>query len=245
MGTVNFVLDDFNNSLTAATATLESNVFTLGDHDATAILDVSISDISGAFKFISDSKELSDLSESDLKYFVEAERLKSLNLGNVFTLYDVSEKSMKETADDQTIPLDFIRYLAAQLFNSVEAVDLFNNEENFKIHLENEEINTTVLNIENAIDNSGTVDDPLNINSEGNLTKKMLDQVVNFQKGRLQTLSPDEVGGKYHFTVPIEVGDALVFLLTVTPATGQQAVTGKTDPIAKRVYRMKINVVAN
>lgn len=245
MGTVNFVLDDFNNSLTAVTATLESNEFTLGDHDATAILDVSISDISGVFKFISDSKELSDASETDLKYFVEADRLKSLNLGNVFTLYDVSENSMKETADDQTIPLDFIRYLAFQLFNSVEAVDLFDNEDAFKNHLENEETDTTVPNINDVINDSGTDAAPLNNDSEGNLTKKMLDQVVNFQKGRLQSLSPEEVGDKYHFTVPIEVGDALVFLLTVKPATDQETVTGKTDPIAKRVYRMKINVVAD
>lgn len=138
MTTVNFVLNALNGSSTLAVlATLPNDIGNnpvIGLVDATAVYYISTSDVRDVFRYWIDSADLDDVSNTDIKYYIDSSGSPLLLVLNpVDAMVDdaASQTSMIPFSDDPArnfVKHDYLRYLSLKLFNTTRGVDLFNNE---------------------------------------------------------------------------------------------------------------------
>jgi hypothetical protein len=138
MTTVNFVLNALNGSSTLAVlATLPNDIGNnpvIGLVDATAVYYISTSDVRDVFRYWIDSADLNDISNTDIKYYIDSSGSPLLLVLNpVDAMVDdaASQTSMIPFSDDRSknfVKHDYLRYLSLKLFNTTRGVDLFNNE---------------------------------------------------------------------------------------------------------------------
>lgn len=248
---INFVINDFDISVNSSLAEITGKNYMLPSFQESALKDASLNKLKGAFKFKSDSSELSDLIDTDLEYFtLESEDIDGIPFPqaikdvfeNVFTHYLL--------ADNSNITIDFVKYLANELFGSSKALDLFNNEDELKNDFENK--STDIVNaISNNFAGAGTKANTKNANNTpNNLSKKLLDQVIEHQPERLQNLKSEEeidnLGnptGKYIFDVPLEKNDTIEYLLTIKAAENQEEIVGRDTQIVDRVYKIVTRLI--
>ena len=240
-----FYLSDLEISTTATLATLSGAATTDFSGNATAELDVSASVLQNLFQFHSDAIDITNTVADDLTYKV-VYTSSSYPLSTDFLVNtEVSTGMVDANAATNTVPYDYVRYLAQRLFNTYLGVDLFANEEELRTDLDSTAraaLNTKLLSFVSA----GTIDASASINP----SKVILDQIIQNQPTRLSTLhvasgdANTNDGAAVFNYIPILEGDSLYFKLIVSAATNQAAVVdSSTVSTPDRTYLIKINAV--
>lgn len=224
-------------------------------YDAIAEYDISLSKVNGLFRFITNDVSLSSIEDlSNIKYYVSGGTT-TISAEEIFSnVFENAIVTYRPLISNVNIPLDFTRHLANELFGSPHAVDIFSNEEEIKEYFHNTKNIYLNERIANILTNSGTKEIPkTNDENSNNITKTLLEQIINNDSGRLTDLpSKDGVtsytvpSGVEYYDVPIffKSGDSLSYILTINPAEDQINILNLSSiTIKNRIYIIKINLV--
>lgn len=279
---LSFVLTDLSSSVTLTqTGNLTSDVLSISG-DAVAVFLVKTSEIKKVFQFQTDAININDLSAQDMKFYVEMKdwpaAINPMNPANAMMDVPVhssgaisSISKFNGAAYDHHKALvkhDFIRYIALKMFNTHQAVDLFNNQL------------AVIQNIETVCDDSidghawydisaalYSVDSQLGTNpglliendlkymtvattTPDNLSRELFLQIVGNQPNRL-TAFPDGTARILGSAGPQDMifydGDSINFNLTINVAAGQETVSGLSNisPIPSRTYVVKLLMISD
>lgn len=260
---VNFVLDYLSSSVTMdICGAIHSAEIPLLDVSATAVFEISLDDLKSVFQFQTDSNDVVNLPESDIKYLVDLASWPDLNPANAMLDHTLSASPIAVAntngnlaANKMMVAHDFTRYLASKLFNTHFAVDLFDNE----LELLNDlryicgnsaeghtwyDIMAKLTKVSKNGDHAGLqqLDGETSkymtnaTDSSDNLCKVLFDQMMTTEKARFADIS---LGADAFQPLPFQVDDTISFKLTIAPAEGQEALTG-VEAFAPRSYAIKI-----
>jgi hypothetical protein len=155
---------------------------------------------------------------------------------------------------------DFIRHLAQELFGTYSGVDFFNNKQALEDHINNQCDGSAPghswYDISNALykvssirgTHPGLLTDVSGLKymtrysmESNNLCRELMDQIGGADPNRFcNILSTSEMQ-----PVPLYDGDSISFLLTITPAAGQERIVNLPNPIPPRSYRIKIYLISD
>jgi uncharacterized protein YjbI with pentapeptide repeats len=254
---IHFALSGLNQTFNLSTlAILDSSSVNMDATDATSVFYVRLSDITNLFKYQSDSIDINNVSDHDIKYYVfhrkwPAElkinpshsmmnKQESLNMLGVGEGYS-SDKSLTKH--------DFIRYIAFRLFNTIHAVDLFRNEtelqensvylgETVRYNIDTilSGISTTSANATMAYDASGNKYLTNDSSGNTNLCRELMRQIAASSPSRFYNNGADDAGLK---NVPLIENDTIQFKLVIQAAVDQNLLTG-VSVIPSRSYTIKL-----
>ena len=279
---LNFVLTDLSASVTLSqTANLTSNVLSISG-DAIAVLYVKTTDMQQVFQFETDAINVNDLSAQDMKFYVNMESwpatLNPLNPANAMMDTDYSSGAIsvfsklsgdKYDRNKQLVKHDFIRYIAQKMFNTYQAVDLFNNQLAVIQNIETvcdgsgnghawHDISSALYSVDMTngtnsgllVDNNGNKYMTTATTTPDNLSRELFLQIVGNQPNRL-TANPDGssrvLGSADRQNMLFYDGDTINFNVTINAASGQESVSGLSgiSPIPPRTYVIKLIMVSN
>jgi len=238
-------------------------------HDATAVFYVPLSAYTDAFQFATDDATINDVAAQDVKYYIMSDMSGTNilhNVGNAMMNAGLSANEISSVdssgntyANNQRlVKHDFVRYMALKLFNTSFGVDLFNNNAELISHL-NTICGNTVgtyawATIEAALynvcaQNSSNADLTADVNglyyntntdnSAANLCREMMLQLANSVPERFVVGTGLVTNTTFPQPVPLDIGDSINFLLTLSVATNQELLTG-VAPIDPRIYQIKL-----
>jgi hypothetical protein len=253
---VQLVLSNFASSVQMDfSATFQNKVVPTFDSSATAILQVSVSAMQSCFQY--------NTSSSEVKYYVNSGSFPTLNPANAMmdasgSKYPIATSDGGQTlaANKMMVAHDFVRYLSLRLFNTPYATDLFNNTDvlltdlrylcdsssghvwgNIKQSLA--EVSTTSGNNPNIQGSAGSYYMTNADTTSANLCRELFLQLFNLVPTRFQ-----DIGGNQNTqNIPFIAGDSISFKLNISPANGQQNLTGVV-PIESRSYEIRLIMVS-
>jgi hypothetical protein len=241
-----FYLNDLElsiNSTLAGLGCVATDPFT--GIDAYAELDVSASVMQTLFQFHTDASDVDDIVADDLYFKVEYTDGQSYPLSTDFLANtEVITNMINANAAMNTVPYDYVRYLAECLFNTYLGVDLFANETELRTDLDT----TARAALDTKLGELAALGE-LNSTESSNPGFKIMDQVKCNTPERLSTIhlaSGDanvNDGADVWYYMPILSGDTVYFKLNVSAASGQADVVDGSISISTRVYQIKLNVV--
>ena len=256
MPAINFTLSGLDQSFTlGVSGELAGAAPEAIDASATAIYHVNLAEMKNVFRFQTDSFDVNDISDSDIKYFVFSDASNwpanlVINPANA----DMSNNPIFATgngvtADKNKVKHDFVRYLALKLFNTPYGVDLFSNETALLNDLVTKG-NTAHAAIKTSLDavNTTSIDLSANPLYQGlryatngltgvtNFSRELLRQMAFSVPARFATTS--DVSGVQ--SIPFEADDSINFKVIISPAAGQQALTNVAGPFNARSYQIKL-----
>ena len=258
MPSQSFYLPQLQTTVTQETlAAMDSAVTSLsqlGDYNAIAQVNVSHTLLQNMFQFYTTSENGLDFGTGvgqdpvDLKYRVvwtTGSQPLGIDINSNTTVYDGYMGTA--TYASSVVALDWTRFLAKQLFNTIEGVDLFSNEETIRSALAVSF--STDLNIKFLALNTATTTDSVNVgvvhntDNSRNASQVILDQIIHTgaAAARLSTLI--ESGTTNWYKCPILADDSLWFSVKITAASTQKDLTSVTS-VADRTYIIKINATA-
>ena len=260
---VNFTLSGLNSTLSMdLSGTLAGEAPAALDVSATAVYYVKTSDMLKVFKFQTDSLDVNDLDNADIKYYVfRGVDAWPANLKINPAHAAMSENAMLPSGVDASKNLvkhDFVRYLAQCLFNTIHGVDLFSNEdallENIAlkgqdartaIELALDNVNTTKTvasgALTSAADASGRRYTTNALTGNTNICRELMRQVASQAASRFGATA-DSTAVQ---SVPLVNDDTLNFKVTVAAAANQHDLTSRNDAIVPRVYKIKLILCAD
>ena len=279
---MNFVLTDLSSSVTLTqTGNLTSQVLSISG-DAVAVFLVKTSEIKKVFQFETDAINVNDLSAQDMKFYVDMSSwpsaLNPLNPANammdvpVYSSGAISSISkISGAAYDHNKALvkhDFIRYIAQRMFNTYQAVDLFNNQlaviQNIETVCDGSADGRSWYDISSAlysvstngtnpgllVDNNGLKYMTVATTTPDNLTRELFLQVVGNQPNRLTANADGSsrvLGSADRQDMLFYDGDTINFNLTINAASGQETVSGLSNisPIPARTYVIKLLLISD
>jgi hypothetical protein len=197
-----------------------------------------------------DIVNINDLSDNDVRYYVDHSYWPISNSGAV-----ISDVSLNEN-NNLILKSDYISHLAKQLFNTERGVDLFNNETALTTDFKSKcETFWTALKTDyiTKIDKtSGTTIDGTdgsskkyltnNTNTNTNLTRELLLQMVDASSNRFSNIQTDFDAASKLYPVPFLLNDKISFILTVKSDPTQKTVIASTGPVSDRKYKLSLNV---
>jgi hypothetical protein len=260
---VDFVLETFNYELEMG---VSGEMFEIPipvlDTSANAEYYASVSSMRNAFYFQTDSRDISDLSGDDIKYYVNWPVHVILNPCHAYVSSNAiatTDLSGNIPSNRQLVKHDFIRHIAKDLFNTHLAVDLFQNEQALKDDLASKghsEAWESILSDISAVsitnttlqgpDGSGEYYITNGITTNNNLTRELLGQVISSAPVRLYDLSGIALNNNLaleKFSIPFQDGDSISFKLTLKAAPNQHLLVDKVNPVPDRTYRIRLNIV--
>jgi hypothetical protein len=208
--------------------------------DATAQCDVSVNDIKNIFAFQSDHFDVDDMSANDIRFYVDNVNIPTLDLSSnvVYSgaVITVSQTNGTLTGPDMYVQKDYVRHLAAKLFNTAYGVDLFINEE------------ALVQSVQDALQSawSSCKDDLLNISIVGSNNNLVADA-----NGEHKYLLHDAVdaSGNSTFNICRELFKMMVSrvssrftALSTLAVDPDSAEYQRIDPNALNLYRLPFEV---
>lgn len=257
MPAVNFTLSAFDDAFTLGiSGELAGEAPATLDVSAVAVYNVKLSDMLAVFKFQSDSFDVNDTDASDIKYYVYKDAWPAnlkLNPANAAMVAGGVPGQILATtgsivAEKNLVKHDFLRYLAEQLFNTPHGVDLFSNEDALLSDLVDkgvdarEAIEAALAAVDQSTAANGTSPHKYSTNAltgNTNLCRELMRQVAN--------AAPSRFYGTQNVTtvqsVPIEDGDSINFLLSVSAAADQHDLTERPSAFDTRVYKIQLNIV--
>jgi len=263
MSAVNFVLNRFSGSYTLATsATLDAgSSVAIGDISAVAVYYISQDDIQKVFRYSSDSYDVNDISNVDIKYFTRMSEWPLdllINPSNAMLDKGDSNGALLQVGipNRMLVKHDFLRYLALKLFNTAQGVDLFNNESALITNLNTmgqtsfQDISATLWTYSSgktaAADGNKYIVDlstnwlatTNNFETNDNICRELFQQILKNNSARFSSIVLD---GNGTAPVPILSGDSISYKFTVHPAAGQEALTG-VSAFGGRTYQIKLLV---
>jgi hypothetical protein len=279
---MNFVLTDLSSAVTLTqTGNLTSQVLSISG-DAVAVYFVKTSEIKKVFQFETDAININDLSAQDMKFYVDMaswpSALNPLNPSNammdvpVYSSGAISSISKLSSApydhNKALVKHDFIRYIAQRMFNTYQAVDLFNNQLAVIQNIESvcdgsaagrswydisaalHSVSTNGTNPALLVDDNGLKYMTTASVSADNLSRELFLQIVGNQPDRL-TVDPNGasrvLGSAGTQDMIFYDGDTINFNLTINAASGQETVSGLTNisPIPSRTYVIKLVMISD
>ena len=255
---IDFVLDAFNGNLEMKVKA----ILTPGETpstivaDAVAVYEVTADSMKNAFYFESDSRDLSDDADSDIKYYVNWPSTYVLNPAHAYvSRYPIATTDSRGVIDDNRMLVkhDFLRHIAQSLFNTHLAVDLFSNEEEVLDDIASKGDAAWRGNIKSVIDavsaggnhasQGGYTTNALD--TSANLCKVLFKQITQMDKMRfasLDTLAMDASANNL-FYLPFKAGDSISFKVVVNSDSTQGTIFGGNTPVPSRSYHIKLNMV--
>ena len=279
---MNFVLTDLSSAVTLTqTGNLTSQVLSISG-DAVAVFLVKTSEIKKVFQFETDAINVNDLSAQDMKFYVDMSSwpsaLNPLNPANammdvpVYSSGAISSISkISGAAYDHNKALvkhDFIRYIAQRMFNTYQAVDLFNNQLGVIQNIETVcdgsaaghswhdisaalySVSTNGTNPGLLVDNNGLKYMTVATTTPDNLSRELFLQIVGNQPDRLTANADGSsrvLGSADRQDMLFYDGDTINFNLTISAAAGQETVSGLSNisPIPSRTYVIKLLLISD
>lgn len=259
MPSISFVLSHFESSVAMGVAgAVDTETYPSLTSDATGVIEVATSALLDIFKFQSDSYDFTDASAADVKYYVDTTSWPSQNPANAMMNHASSANPIyaNASANKNMVAHDFIRHLAVQLFGNHLGVDLFNNEKallsNLRSICGSGSAGNTWYDVTAALEDvsvSGTHSALLGSTGSkymtnastgaDNLCRELFMQIFNYDPARFQNV----VVGDTPQSLPLHSGDSISFKLTLSPAAGQETVTGLNAPVPERSYRILLKLV--
>jgi len=278
---LNFVLSDLSSSVTLTqTGNLTSQILSISG-DAVAVFFVKTNDIKKVFQFETDAINVNDLSAQDMKFYVDMTAwpatLNPMNPANammdvpVYSSGAISSISKVSGApydhNKALVKHDFIRYVAQKMFNTYQAVDLFNNQLGVIQNIETVcdgsiaghswyDVSASLYNVDlSKGTNSGLLVDANGLKymttattTPDNLSRELFLQIVGNQPNRLTANADGSsrvLGSADRQNMLFYDGDTINFNLTIHAASGQETVSGLTNisPIPSRTYVIKLVLV--
>lgn len=257
---VHFVLNAFDSTVQMdLSASIQTSEIPTLDTSAVAVFEVMLNDMKDLFKFQTDSADVTNLDETDIKYYVDETKW-PLDFNPVNAMMDAADSSGSIAIDGfegnkLLVAHDFVRYLASKLFNTFHGVDLFNNEvellQNLRLICDDSAEGHTAFDIKAALEKVGMNGNHADIkggigssymtnenNTSENICRVLLEQMTKTAIDRFATIS-DSLDPQ---SLPFLVGDSISFKLIVSAAEGQEELTG-VDAIAPRSYEIRLNIV--
>ncbi len=245
---------DFNLSLaveadqTLAAALAGNNLAALSA-DSQVTINVTASDLSGIFKFQTDSNDLTDASADDIKYACDSSNWPDLSFGDA----DVTSDRVGGVAE-ATTKQDMLRHVAKDIFGTHFGVDLISNEEAIQADIVglDDELKTAIVT---ALDNTGgsvvSGQEKTRADTTGNYAKEVLDKLIheikenNNEDARIRSggMLAGADGSTFHNFV-FQADDVLTFKVTYNPSEGHNGAHGdvSTATMTKRSYLVKLKV---
>ena len=233
------------------------------DASAVAVYQVSVADMRALFQFQTDSYDVTDLDATDIKYYVNPGSFPAFNPVN--SMMDATDSSgaialttaggANLASDKMLVAHDFVRYLAQQLFNTYLGVDLFNNEvallNSLRSICDDSAATHTWFDIKTSLDLVGVSGTHADIdgsagqkymtnsnNTAENLCRVLFEQMTSTDIARFATV----VGQDTPQDLPFHEGDSISFKLNISPADGQEALTGLASAINARSYEIRMEL---
>ena len=267
---IKFVLDRFSASYTLdQLATMDSGVqYTALDVSAIGVYYILPDVLKSVFTFQADSFDYTDISASDIHYYINMDQWPTnLKINPVNAMMYSSEPPrlpMLATggnidASKNFVKHDFIRYLALKLFNTPNGVDLFNNEQALIQHLNamgnasfQGDISGTLWRYDSG-NGIGTNGEGSNLStdsenkryttndftSNSNICRELFNQMIFNNRDRFMDISFNPTSGQAK--LPFVAGDSISYKFTVFPASGQEVLTG-VNAFGGRSYEIRLVV---
>jgi len=259
-------------SIDASLATIggvDSESFT---SDVTSMFQLSVANAKDMFRFQSDAVDIDDVIANDLRYkLVYTEATKDNGVPNAEWVLDpfIQRTDCIESdnndpvytagtqgATNKNIASDYLRYLAYKLFNTHLGVDLFNNEEEFALDMNNQ-ARIALDNLLSSISeyNEGgwvdasdaTVGFANQFSNAPHPTYVIVQHLLNNNPARFHDMSNNFISGNENdteFYVPFIAGDFIQFQLTVNADANQtNVVDDAITAIPTRTYKIKIELI--
>lgn len=264
---VNFVLSTLDSSVAMdLCGNLFSESIPAIDASATAIIFVDIEDMKSVFQFQTDSSDVNNLAEADIKYYTDTASWPAINpvnaMMNISTLSQgaISLINSSGQLEDNKLMVahDFTRYLAQCLFGTHFGVDLFNNEtellQNLRLICDDSAEGHTWYDVVSKVTAVSKSGEHTGLEGEAgskymtnatddstNLCRVLFDQMIGADVARFRDIS---LGIDLPQPLPFAVDDAISFKLTIAPMEGQELLTG-VDPIGARSYEIRFVIKAS
>jgi hypothetical protein len=218
------------------------------DCSANAVVDVSYNLLQNMFQFYTNDISGNDYPTDlvDLKYrVVWSSNAQPLHVDINHNTTVTYQTAMGNFTTDQLFTMDWIRWLAQEVFNTINGVDLFSNEELVRSSLAtafSTDLNTKFLGLNNAT----TVDGSNNgvsysSGSSPNASQSILSQIIGGDPDRLSVLIPVS-GTNNWYKCPIQINDDLYFRVRIKASATQHNLTGVA--VGDRTYLLKIKACA-
>jgi len=257
---VNFTLEGLNQtfSLDVSGALAGETPATI-DASCVAIYYVKTNDMKAVFQYEADSFDVNDTDASDIKYYVYKNAWDNAGIKlNPVHAHTLSATPMLETAGDvvperNLVKHDFVRYLAKSLFNTPHGVDLFSNEDALLTDLVQKgavarlaiDASLNAVNQANAANGTGphkySTNSTASLPAAANFSRVLLRQVAQAAASRFHSTE----GASGIRSIPFVDGDSISFKASISPAALQHDLTSQAGPFHTRVYKIKLNLVAD
>lgn len=201
--------------------------------EAQASITVDAATMAGIFQFRTDSSSIDDISATDILFRNISGGWNTVGDGTnplVITNAHVQRSKYPVYADASQVHHDFIRHMAAELFNTHFGVDLFSNETALINDLSGNvstDLNTAIKNLINTYGTS----DISNADVSYNFGRQLMLQLSRSSVGRAR-LQDISAGGADFQNIPLVAGDEVQMKITIHPANGLEDLTGvaSVDP---------------
>ncbi len=237
----NIILNAFEQTLIMdLSGALDTMTLPTLDVSANAVVEVSLAEMRNIFQYHSDSLDVINAAESDLKFFVNSDDVDQGFAGPVLinpvnAVVDTVAPIYNHPDDNKRMVChDFIRYLAVKLFNTHHGVDLFTNEQEMLDDLRTLANNGTGHVWKAIIDVAADANDAAGLEystDDTNICCQVYRQMIQQFPNRFSNINSDVVDGtvepsELKYYIPFLENDTLQFKLIITPAPGQEALTG-------------------
>ena len=222
------------------------NTTQITDFSANAVVDVSYNLLQNMFQFYSSDISGNDMPTDpvDLKYRVVWDSsAQPLHIDINHNTWVTYQTSMGNFASDQLFTMDWLRWLAQELFNTINGVDLFSNEELVRSSLATDfstDLNTKFLALNNATTVSGVNQGAIYSAGSPNASQSILSQIIGGDPDRLSVLIPTSDNNWYK--CPIQINDDLYFRVRIKASSTQHNLTGVA--VGDRNYLLKLKASA-
>lgn len=216
--------------------------------DATVIITtVSASTMSNLFAFSTDSVDINDEVMEDLLYRVNWTDNSNNPLGiDIDLSANVISGNIVSGLANQNMTYDYVRYIAVQLFNTANGVDLFGNESSLRSSLKNK-FNIT---LNNMLKELASLDPQTANDTTNNPALSAMKQMLHHAPDRFQNtnnlyissgtdLNGDTIG---IYKLPFISGDNIYFTVNVDAAENQHTVVNRNITIPRRTYLLKLTL---
>lgn len=258
-----FILVQFNQTIALdVSGAFDTSYVEIGAYEGICEVDICLNEWASCFKITSDSEDINNVDASDITYYVinnaSAAGLKgtysnkaslaggsSLKDGNPATS-TVTTTPIVGDASRNELQYDFIRHISKELFNTPNGVDLFNNETELRLSVEqscNDGAGQLLDNLEDilitadATYSSGSTDK----DNSYNLTYTLLNQLFQKQPTRFNDYG---VLATTPTALPWANNDKIWYILTIDAAPNQHLLVGKNTAVPSRNYLIKMRLVA-
>ena len=266
MAPINFVLNNFETAINLDVSGIMVGQLLSIDASAHALLYVSRDKLRESFRIQSDSSDVLNVADSDIKFYLGTNSFWGAGFGiNPADAYLQPGGSTGPIAsgfdlNKSMVCHDFVRYLAQKLFNTHHGVDLFDNERELLANIRDKargvwttmetEVNkygdgvglgVAGSHADMKTDSAGAKYSQRDLDTS--IVKRLYDQMINSADGRARFKTG--VVSDVPFSLPFENGDTIEIKLIINSQADQHNLTNLADPIGPRTYKIIYEVMSN